>query len=1003
LSSWGANEFGPAEVLSISKMRLGAERYYLGVVASGIDEYYSGEGESPGVWLGSGCGDLGLSGEVRPEELSELFAGRSPTDGSELLRTRVPAEVRVAGFDLTFSAPKSVSVLYGLGSDEVSAEVRHAHHVAVADATRYLEAHAVVARRGAGGAVELSTSGLMAAAFTHRTSRAGDPQLHTHLLAMNVTRASDGQFSSLHAARIYQHLRTAGYLYQAALRAGLTERLGVRFGPVTKGAAELDGIPAGLLKEFSTRRQQILSRLDELEGTSRRTREIATLETRPVKEHVADAEGLRERWWARCLEVGFELPAPRLLGPRSPFLDEAGWKELRRELFGWQGLTREVSVFERRDVVRAVAERLSAGGRLDLVETGVEWLLSDTEVVALGRVGRGGEALYTTEGLLEVERRLLGAAETLRGKGAKVPEEVVEAVIFERPAMADEQKEMVRRLTRSGDGLQVVVGKAGAGKTFALDATRAAFQRAGYLVQGTALSARAAAELEAGAGISSCTLARFMSPDNLMRLDRRSVVVVDEAGVIGTRDLQQLVFHAGRADASVILVGDHRQLPEIEAGGTLAGLERRVGAVHLEENRRQREPWERAALDQLRSGEVAEAIVAYDEQGRIHLHDSAPTTRAAMVRDWAAARTDNAEVRMYALSRADVGALNDLAREELRRRGLLGEDVLEAAGRGYACGDEVLFLRNERRMGVLNGTRGTVLRTEGEVLLVETDKDVVRVDPDYLEAGFVGHGYASTVHKAQGATVDRAFVLGGEQMYREAGYVAMSRARERTDLYVVASAFDEGLVPSKDLRPLLTRAFSASRAKQLATDALSPERAARLEAERAQLAAVLVGTPRDPGPARFGLENERCRRAERSWPADPHEPERFAKREQHVLELQEAARRFESSHGSELERAGEIDAAVRVRDQLLGEAALQRPEPHLLARLGAVPELPSERSRWARAAGVVQSYLARLTGLGRSPEISPEDTLRREDTVERLLEREGFGLARRGRGRDGPG
>jgi conjugative relaxase-like TrwC/TraI family protein len=166
-------------VLSIAKMRAGAERYYLDTVATGLEEYYTGAGEAPGIWIGSGCADLDLSGEVLAEHLSAVLGGMSPADGSSLLMRRADPERRVAGFDLTFSAPKSVSLVYGLGSDAVSEQVRLAHGEAVAQALAYLEAHAARARRGYGGTSRLETSGLVAAAYQHRTSREGDPQLHT--------------------------------------------------------------------------------------------------------------------------------------------------------------------------------------------------------------------------------------------------------------------------------------------------------------------------------------------------------------------------------------------------------------------------------------------------------------------------------------------------------------------------------------------------------------------------------------------------------------------------------------------------------------------------------------------------------------------------------------------------------------------------------------------------------------------------------------------------------
>ena len=977
-------------------MGLGAEKYYLDTVARGFEEYYSGAGESPGLWMGAGCFDLGLSGEVAPDDLRAVLSGLSPQDRSELAVNRVPPERRVAGFDLTFSAPKSVSVLYGLWSDEVSNEVREAHREAALDALGYLESHATYARRGKNGMTTLKTSGFVAAGYTHRTSRNGDPQLHTHVLAANLVHASDGRWSTLYSNRLHQHIRTAGFVYQASLRHGLSCRLGVTFGPVVKGAAEIAGMPEKLLKRFSTRRAEIVSRLDELDGSSRRTRELAALETRQPKDLAKseDTIGLRERWRSECLELGFgpaELNVVFSRPPRSHEITEKLAGEIRKALFGWTGLTKDVSVFERRDLVRGIAERLANGGRLYQIEHFAEYLLGDPEVVRLDRVARSGEEFLTTKGMLEVEAKLLNYGVTLGAVGKKVPGEIVEAVLSERPEISEEQAEMVRRLTTSGEGLQVVVGKAGTGKTYALDAARAAFQRAGYLVYGTALSARAASELESGSGIPSCTLARFMDLDNLLGVEAKSVIVVDEAGMVSTRDLERLVFHATRRGASVILVGDDRQLPEIEAGGAFRALSQLLDAIQLTENRRQHEPWEREALDELRCGDVANAVVAYTEHERLHLCDSAPATRAAMVADWAVARGEDTSARMYALARSDVEELNRLARAELKSSGVLGDDILQVGDRAYAVGDEVLFCRNDRDLSVLNGTRGTVTGLDGDHLLVETDRGQRAVPLGYLEEGHLAHGYASTIHKAQGATVDRAFVLGGEAMYREAGYVALSRARERTDMYITASAFDEGLAGDWG-KPGITDALSASRAKELATEFLDPKRAAEIESEQAALKDRLRDQPHDPKDERRFLEKDRAQLDH--WPEAPAQSRaELAEKDARVHEKETALEIFKAAHRPELERKGVLDAARRIGTRLLGAAAVQHPSPELTARLGEVPELPIERSLWSRAAGVVQHHWQRRSRAGR------DDELERPERAREDLKRELFDIGWQDKGR----
>ena len=359
-------------------------------VAEGREEYYTGAGEAPGTWIGSGIGTLGLSGEVRPDDLRSVLDGISPADGTAIARKRNDLRGRVAGFDLTFSAPKSASLLYGLGSPDTSAAVRASHDHAVAEAVEYLERHAVFARRGHDGANRIGTFGLIAAAFVHRTSRTGDPQLHTHVLTANAVLGADGRWSAPDARLLYFHGRTAGFVYQASLRAGLVEALGVHFGPVRRGSAEVSGFDPSLLRGFSTRRAEIEEYLFLRGESSRRTAELAALATREPKAQrkdiSLDSAGLRERWRARAIELGVD-PDARLYEqgtPRRVTLRPETAGQIAGELLSPEGLTVQESTFERRDVVRAIAERLSEGAALEDIERLADQVLRDAGVVELG-------------------------------------------------------------------------------------------------------------------------------------------------------------------------------------------------------------------------------------------------------------------------------------------------------------------------------------------------------------------------------------------------------------------------------------------------------------------------------------------------------------------------------------------------------------------------------------------------------------------------------------------
>jgi conjugative relaxase-like TrwC/TraI family protein len=275
-------------VLSIGKLAARHAKYYLDQgedrvdvvtsVGGAAEEYYVGPREARGVWIGTAARELGLGGEVGEDALRRVLEGLDPRDGSEL-RTST-SRARVAGFDLTFSAPKSVSILFGLADHEKQASVRSAHDVAVRKAVSHLERAAAAVRRGHAGAIVEEASGLVAAAFRHRTSRAGDPQLHTHVLVANVGRRVDGRWSALDGRRLYAEARTASFIYQAVLRGELTRTVGVEWSPVRRGIAEVVGVPRDVMRAFSRRRAEIDAALAERGTSGARAAEAAALATR---------------------------------------------------------------------------------------------------------------------------------------------------------------------------------------------------------------------------------------------------------------------------------------------------------------------------------------------------------------------------------------------------------------------------------------------------------------------------------------------------------------------------------------------------------------------------------------------------------------------------------------------------------------------------------------------------------------------------------------------------
>jgi conjugative relaxase-like TrwC/TraI family protein len=704
------------------------------------------------------------------------------------------------GYDLTLSAPKSVSLLWALGDDQVAGVVREAHDEAVDAVMAYLDSEACQVRRGRGGRLRFPGDGLIAAAFRHRTSREADPQLHTHVLVANMTRGPDGEWSSPFGTVLFRHARAAGCIYQGVLRRRLAERLGVRFGPVTKGYAEVVGIDQTARRAFSRRRIAIERAMAEHGARSKRGAQIATLDTRPDKPEAMTEEALRTAWAERAGEIGLDVR--KVLGrPGSVPAKSGSDAELATVL------TERHASFERRRAVEAVAESSVNGLLLDEVIDRVDGFLIGEQAVPLP-TGR-----WTTPEMLAIEAEALDLAGRRRSGPAPAAELVAEAITA-RPSLSGEQRRAVRHLT-SSDPVSLVVGHAGAGKTFALDAARAAWQAAGHTVIGCSLSARAARNLDATAGICSDTSDKLLGDldTGRRRLDARSVVVVDEAGMLGSRRLVGLLRHTAAAGGKLVLVGDPKQLPEIDAGGLFAALARSHRHAELTENRRQHDARERRAGRQLRDRDVDKALLSLSRAGRLSTDDNADALRNRLVRDWHLETRHGADAVMLAIHRSDVADLNARARARLAAAGQLGEVVLTIGDDQFAVGDRVMTLRNDRRLGLLNGTTGTVVGAADRNLVVRTPDGDREVPLHYVAEGQLTHAYALTVHKAQGLTCDVALLLGDDTLFAEAGYTGITRGRQRNQLYVVRGEDGDGFDP-------LRRALARSGAKQTAIEQL---------------------------------------------------------------------------------------------------------------------------------------------------------------------------------------
>ncbi|MGH9050279.1 MAG: AAA family ATPase, partial [Acidimicrobiia bacterium] len=599
--------------------------------------------------------------------------------------------------------------------------------------------------------------------------------------------------------------------------------------------------------------QQIEMHMEEHGETGPRAAQVATYATRAAKDVEVAVESLLPEWRDRAQRLGLDDVAVAAVIGRgryrrpAPVPGTIHADALFRHLAMPTGLTAQAASFGRREVLEAICAALPEGARVEEITRLADAFLASSHVVALG--GRSGlrscdvirrsdgtvvathadEERWTTPEMLATERHLVDLAVSRQHDRIGIARDAhVRVAIGSHPSLSPEQIGMVRHITGSGAGVDVVEGAAGSGKTSALRAAREAWNASGKPVVGCALAARAAAHLEQDTGIPSMTLDRL-----LRHLDRHgsnslhasTVVVVDEAAMVGSRKLARLLDHTAAAGAKVVLVGDHHQLPEIDAGGAFAGLAARLNGTELVENRRQSLAWERAALAELRTGEPDRAFSAYQAHGRVHHARDPEQLKERLVNDWWAARARHPDSIMIATRNADVDDLNRRARYRLAAAGRLGADDLIAGGRSFAVGDEILATHNDYRLGVLNGTRATITSIDpaAGTIHARTDERDLVLPPTYADAGHLTHAYAVTFHKAQGITVSEGFVLADDTLDRERAYTGLSRGAQRNSLYVADPPDDRAderhaPEPASDAVVRARRAIARMRTESMAID-----------------------------------------------------------------------------------------------------------------------------------------------------------------------------------------
>ncbi|WP_407727647.1 MobF family relaxase (plasmid) [Rhodococcoides fascians] len=841
---------------------------------------------------------------IRTDVGSKMFAkeyGRAPADERELsgwvAKVGRQKTTAVAGFDLTFTPVKSVSALWAVAPREVSQQIEAAHESAIAAAVTYLEKHACFTRVGTGGVAQVDGNGLIAAQFTHRDSRAGDPNLHTHVAISNKVAATmpDGttKWLALDGAALYRNNVPASEVYNTVLEAQLRERIGVRF---TERAStdrskrpvrEIDGMDERLAERWSSRSAAIKLRTAELarafqadhgrEPTAIEAISLAqqaTLETRAAKHEPVSHADQRSGWRAEAIAIlGSQKALSELVSSitahtaadattdfNHAWVRETAERSLdivsrKRSRFLRHNIraevVRQVRTFdppaERIDALVDAVTDLACGDELSIDLSGA----ADTDPAAdiapdVMRRRDGADVhtrhesqLLTTAAVLDAEARIVALAG--RTDGIAINDKHVEMALLESAANGLDlnvgQRSLVRAMATSGAKVQLALAPAGTGKTASMKALTTAWQNAAGRVVGFAPTAAAAAVLRQDILTTTDTLAKFVDITQRLREGRSvkvpqwytdigedTLVIVDEAGMTGTLDLDEAITALVERGATVRLIGDDQQLASVASGGVLRDIHDRIGALSLSQVVRFRDPAEGAASLALRDGDEA-AIGFYIDHGRVHVGSIATVTDDAYTA-WAADHAAGKDALMLAPTRELVAELNTRARtDRLAATGTrVGREAVLADGLMASAGDTVRTRSNDRRNTlsktdwVRNGDRWIVenVGRDGslQVRHIELGRTVT-LDADYVQSA-TELGYAGTVHSAQGSTADTCHVVATGDETRQLAYVGLTRGKQANHLYLATASdgdlhtamTERGMLPPTavdDLREILRR------------------------------------------------------------------------------------------------------------------------------------------------------------------------------------------------------
>lgn len=820
-------------VASVGRITAGRGYDYLTRdVATSKHDYYTGKGEAPGVWAGRGSALIGLSGEVDAADMAVLY-GRfvvpSTAGGTRLpsgrwlpeqvLGRKVVAKTRadgsvaepIAAFDVTFSPAKSVSVLWGLTSDlNVRRIVEEAHETAVAAGLEYLDQTAGHTRAGDGGVRKVPGEGFIIAQFRHRMSRStdparrvGDPQLHSHCAILNRIRGTDGTWRTLDSRAIYRHAHAAGAVYGAVLERELSERLGVSWVTPDRRVPMRDiaGVPTSLIAKFSTRRAAVLATYAVLEGEWRAihgrsptyAERTGMMDEATVRSRYRKARGdvdLHSQW----LEDVTDEEVAALVALTGEGVDatdggrlDAGSQALTERVFA--ELHEQRAWWTRAHITGEVARWLAAPTpeAIEIETERIVTLCVSLEPDHDAEYADVGAARYTSPTIQAAEERVLASA--AEDSAAFAIETVRD------PQLGDDQVAAVDEVAGGGGRVATIVGPAGAGKTTILRSVAASYEAAGRDVIVLTLSAAAARVVTDETGLQAHTIAGWRV--GVVDLPRNGVVIIDEASMVPTLVLDEMVRVAGVYGSKITLIGDFAQMGAPEAGGLLRDLAALPSTVELTSVRRFHQPWEADASLRLRARH-ADVAATYWQQQRI-VESSTDTVFDDAATAWWADTAEGHRALVVVDTADDAADVSTRCQHHLMTAGRLGAHVADAAdGCRIHVGDLIQTRRNTSEIQasdhrrILNRDVWTVtgVAADGTLQVRHALRPASAQLPARYVADDVVLAYATTIAGGQGRTVDRGHVVVTPRTSAASLYVGMSRGRQSNHAHVVCDSHD---------------------------------------------------------------------------------------------------------------------------------------------------------------------------------------------------------------------